>query len=152
MAGEQPLDGQNHSRRTEAALQAVLIPKSLLDGVELAVRGEAFDDGEAVAIGLDGQQRTRLHGSTVEHHGAGAADGGFAADVGSGETGDIAQIVDEQQPGLDFGGVGLAVDGERDFVCDTRSTTESTTENTTETYQNRGWKQRGAGMWRCGAG
>jgi hypothetical protein len=66
--------------------------------------------------------------------------GGFAADVGSGETGDIAQIVDEEQPGLDLGGVGLAVDGERGFVCHTRSTKE--------TYRNRSWKQRGAWMWR----
>src|SRR5450432_4738753 len=38
--------GHQHAGRAEAALQAVLVPERLLDGVQLAVLLQAFDGGD----------------------------------------------------------------------------------------------------------
>ena len=52
------------------------------------------------AVGLDRQDRARLHRLAVEVHGAGAAVGRVAPDVGAGEAQLVAQRVDEQEPWL----------------------------------------------------
>src|SRR5262245_19174643 len=46
--------GHDHARGAEPALEPVLLPEALLDGVELAVLGEALDGEDVVAVGLDG--------------------------------------------------------------------------------------------------
>src|SRR3954453_5483306 len=48
MVGQKLLRRHDHARRAEAALQAVLVPEGLLDGVELAVRGGQSFDGQDV--------------------------------------------------------------------------------------------------------
>ena len=40
---------------------------------------------------------------------------GFAADVRAGEARHFAQVVDQEQPRLDFVGIGFSVDGESDL-------------------------------------
>ncbi len=112
---EQFLDGHDHAGGAEAALEAVFVPEGFLHGVELAVGGEAFDGGDAAAIGLDREQGAGFDGAAFEHDGAGAADGSFAADVGAGEAGDVAEVMDEEQARLDFIFARAAVDGEGDF-------------------------------------
>ena len=57
------------------------------------------------AIRLDGEHGAALDGLAVDFDGAGAAEGGFAADVGTGEPDDFAQVVDQQQARLDVVGV-----------------------------------------------
>ena len=42
---------------------------------------ETFDGGHLPAVGLDREERARLHGDPVEQDGAGAAVGGVTADV-----------------------------------------------------------------------
>mgnify|MGYP001196255738 CR=1 FL=1 len=103
--------GQDHAGRAETALEPVLLVKAVLDGVELAVWRQTFDSGYLGAVGLDRQQRARLHGATVEDHRAGAAATGVAAHVGPGQGQDFAQILDEQQPRFHFVFVLLSVYG-----------------------------------------
>src|SRR5690348_6355386 len=101
--------GQDHARRAIAALQAVLLPESLLHGMKaaaaailLAGGGEAFDGGDVRASGLSGEHGAGLHGLAVEEDGAGAAKARLAADVRAREAQCVAQIVNEQQARLDF--------------------------------------------------
>jgi len=48
--------------------------------------GQALDRRHLVPVGLDGEQRARLHRLAVEQHGARAARGGVAPDVRAGEA------------------------------------------------------------------
>src|SRR2546426_2459410 len=57
IATEDLVSGQDHPRRAETALQAVLGPEAFLERVELAVTGQSFDGGDFHAVGLDGEQR-----------------------------------------------------------------------------------------------
>ena len=93
----------------------MLVPERLLHGVEIAVGGEAFDGDQFAAVGLHGEHGAGFDGLAVDGDGAGAADGGFAADVGSGEAGDLAEVMDEKQARFDFVGIRLAVNFERNF-------------------------------------
>ena len=54
------------------------------------------------AVRLDREHGARLHGFAVERHGACAADGCFAADVGPSEAGHFAQVMDEEHARLHF--------------------------------------------------
>ena len=85
----------DHSRRAITTLQAVLLPKAFLNGMQCAVVRESFDRRHVRAIGLDGKHRARLHCLTVDEHSAGAADRSFAADVCSGQAQNIAQVMHE---------------------------------------------------------
>src|SRR6266545_6992973 len=110
----QQLDaGHDHPRRTEAALQRVMLPERLLQGMQLAVRGEPFDRRDLAAVGLDGEHGARLHREPVEVDGAGAADRRVAADLRAREREVVAEEVDEQRPRLDLRLVPNAVDGDR---------------------------------------
>src|SRR4029077_17727526 len=53
----------DHARRAVAALQAVLLPESLLQRMQLAVARQPFDRGDLRAVGLDGEDRARLRAS-----------------------------------------------------------------------------------------
>jgi hypothetical protein len=110
IAFEQLSGGHDHSWRAKAALQSVLVPKSFLNGMQVSVFGDSFDGYDSSAIGLDGEHRAGFDGFTVQRHGACAANGCFAANVRSGEAGDIAQVVDEQQPRFDFVRAALSID------------------------------------------
>jgi hypothetical protein len=102
----------DHAGGAEAALEGVLGPESFLHGVELAFGGgEAFDGEDACAIGLDGKHAAAFDGFAVEFDGAGSAEAGLAAHVGTGEAEDFAEVVDEEQTRFDFVGVRHAVDG-----------------------------------------
>ena len=65
---------------------------------------------DLAAVGLDREDRAALDALAVEVDDAGAALAGVAADVGAGQPKIVAQEVDEQEPGLDFGRVGRTVD------------------------------------------
>src|SRR5712691_1702503 len=105
----------DHARRAEAALEPVLLPEPLLDGVELAVLGEALDGGDGGAVSLHGEERARLHRHAFHEDDAGAALARVAADVGARQTDDFSDVVDEKQSWLDFVAVRLAVDGDLDW-------------------------------------
>src|SRR3972149_10205846 len=84
---------QHHPRRAEAALQPMLLPEALLDGVELPVPGQSLDREDVGSVGLRRQDRTGFYGQTRGDHGAGAAGGGVAADGRAGGAGGLARGV-----------------------------------------------------------
>src|SRR5262249_31298788 len=99
---EQIDDGHDHAGGAEAALQAVLLVKRLLHGMEVTVPVEALDRCDLSAVGLDCKDGARLHGASVEMDGAGAANGRVAADLRAGEIEVVAEKVDEQRARLDL--------------------------------------------------
>src|SRR5437870_13357240 len=116
VAGEQGAARDHHPRRAVAALQPVLLPERLLDRVQLAVLFQAFHRGDLRALGLDREDRARLHRIAVEQHRAGAAVRGVAADVRAGQAQVLAEQVDEKQSRLDLHAVRSAVDGQLDVM------------------------------------
>src|SRR5258707_375329 len=110
MIGEQLARGEDHAGRAEAALQGVVIPESLLERIELAVLSQPFDGEDLAPFRLDGEHGTTFHSHTVEHDGAGSTDGGLAADVGAGKSGDLAEEVDQQEARFYLTGIGFPVD------------------------------------------
>ena len=85
--------GYNHSGRAIATLQSVMFPEPLLHGMQLTVRGQAFDSCDVRAICLDRKYRTRLHGLAVEQHGARAADRGLAPYMRTCQSQHVAQVM-----------------------------------------------------------
>src|SRR5215813_666343 len=120
------LGGHDHSRRTESALQSVLVPEGLLQRVERAAFGEAFDGDKGASVGLDGEHGAGFDRLAVKQNGAGAADRGLASDMRSRKRSDFAQIVDQKEPWLDFVRVCFAVNGERDFALHGRNSEDLT--------------------------
>src|SRR5579859_1017987 len=105
---------EDHARRAEAALQTVVLAKSLLHRVQLAVAREALDGGHLRAVRLDGEHRAALHGATADQHGARAALAGVAADVRAREREALAQELDEEHLGLDVGAHVSSIDAQLD--------------------------------------
>src|SRR5215510_6392333 len=106
----------HHSRRTVAALQAVLLGEPLLHGVELAALLEVLDGPDLATVGLHGEHGARFHRLAVEMHGASAAMRRIATDVGAGQPQHLADEVHEQQPRFDLRLVSGPVDGHVDAV------------------------------------
>src|SRR5207249_7653564 len=102
IARKELVRGEYHARRAEAALQTVLLPKALLERMELALGREALDCGQFGAVGLDGKHRARLDGLLVHQNRAGAANRSLAADVSPGEPRHFTQVVDQQEPRLNL--------------------------------------------------
>src|SRR5262245_36875387 len=113
---QQLMRGENHSRSAETALQPVTLPKSLLERMELFLLGQTFDCQNISALRLHRKHRARLHRCVVEHHCAGSADAGFAADVSARQPGYIPQKMHQQQPWLHFAGILDTVDPDRNFL------------------------------------
>src|SRR5262249_19107505 len=112
---EQLVRGEDHSRRTEAALQSVLRPERVLQRVELSSsRGEALDCRDRSAVGLRGEAGARLHRAAVEQHRARAALARVAADLRAGQADDVAEEMDEKQTRLDDAPQGPPIDGDGD--------------------------------------
>src|SRR5256712_9146969 len=115
VALEHLVDRHDHARRAEPALEPVLLPESLLDRVQLAVLRQPLDRHDIGAVRLDGEEGAGLDGLTVHDDRAGAALARVTADVRAGEAHRLADIVDEEQTGLDFMAVALAVDRHLDW-------------------------------------
>src|SRR5262245_5955364 len=109
------LGGHDHPGGAEAALEAVLFPEALLDGMQLAVFGEPLDRGDRGAVGLDGEERAGLHRLPVHLDRAGATLAGVASHVRAGEPNHLADVVDQQQSRLDLVAHALPIDGHFDW-------------------------------------
>src|SRR3954469_8156888 len=109
---EQPGRLHDHPGRTEAALEAVLIPEGLLERVEVGAVRHTFDGLDLMPVRLDGEHRAGLGTDAVEMDRARAAVARVAADVRPGQPEDIAQEVDKEEARLDVGLAGLSVDGQ----------------------------------------
>ena len=101
---------QNHPRRTETALQSVALPKRFLEQMKLVALGEPLDGHNIGAVRLDREHGARLRRRAVQHHRAGPADSGLAADMRARQPYDIAQKINQQQSRLHFMALFDAVD------------------------------------------
>ena len=103
--------GHHHAGSAVAALQPVVLLKSLLHGMHPPVCvGQSLDRRHIGSLGLCRQDRAGLHGFPVQQYGAGPARRGVASDIRTGQAGLIAEIVDEQRTRLDLVGLDRPVD------------------------------------------
>ena len=98
---EQVARSHDHSGRAEAALKAMLLPKTLLNRMQVSVLCQALDRGDLPSVGLHREERARLDCLSVHKHRTGAADAGLAADMGSCEAQILAQVMHEKKARLD---------------------------------------------------
>jgi len=80
--------------------------------MELVAGGEPFDRRYFRAIGLDGEDGTRLGAAAVDEYRAGAALTSVAADVGASEIELFTQEVDQQHPRFHVRGAAPSVNGD----------------------------------------
>src|SRR5580704_74993 len=76
---QQSIRRDQHARRAEPALQAMLFLEPLLQRMQLAILHQAFHGEQFAAIGLHGKHGARFDCLAVEKDGARAAMGGVAA-------------------------------------------------------------------------
>jgi hypothetical protein len=100
IAPEQLIGCDNHAGRAEAALQAVFLPKALLQRVQIAIGPQAFNGGDFCTVSLDGKQGAGFCGLPVQQHGAGAAQGSFATNVGSRKPCNFTKVMHQQHARL----------------------------------------------------
>jgi hypothetical protein len=95
----------------------MLLKKSILKRMQLAVLFESFDCSYRAAICLHSESSTRLDGPAVDHDCARPAVTRIAADVSSSKPQSLTEKMDQEQSGFDFSSVFDAVDihGDRNF-------------------------------------
>src|SRR5581483_11632278 len=98
---EEKRRGHDHARRTEAALQSVLLMERSLDWVQLRALGEPLDRRDRCPVGLHRENRARFDSSPVQMNRTCPTLAGIAADVGTGQTELVAQEGHEQCSRLD---------------------------------------------------
>ena len=122
VAGEEVGCGHDHAGCAEPALEAVLLPESLLEWVKASVRSlETLDRRHARPVGLDREHRAALDRLAIDGHRARAALARVAADMCAGQLEVLAQELDEHSSGLDIPLSRLSVDDERDVLDHVRS-------------------------------
>src|SRR5262245_54492296 len=89
--GQECRRGDHHARRTESALQAVLVLEALLDRMQLARAGQTLYRRDLMPVGLHGEHRAALDWPSVVQHSAGTAVGGVAAGVRTGQGESLAE-------------------------------------------------------------
>ena len=95
MIRQQLACGENHPRSAKTALQRMLVPEGLLQRIEIAILRQALDRKHLAPLRLHREHRAALHRHAVEHHGARSADRSLATDVRAGQSGHLAQVVDQ---------------------------------------------------------
>ena len=99
----------DHAGRAVAALEGLRIVERLLDGMHLAVLGEALDGRDLAALAAEGGHQAGVERLAVEPHRAGAAVAGVAALLDA-EHLQVAQEGAQALAGLRFGRVPTAID------------------------------------------
>jgi hypothetical protein len=87
------LGGHYHARGTEATLQPMFFPESLLEGMQVAVFGETFYGLDVGPIGLDSEHGARLDGESIHANGASPTLAGIASDVRACEPQIFSKVV-----------------------------------------------------------
>ena len=103
VAGDEVAHVHEDAGRAVTALQRMGFLEGGLQGMWLAVLGQALNGQDPAPRNLSCEQHARLHSLTVELDRAGAADPlERAADVGAGEIEMVSQKVNEQGSGRDI--------------------------------------------------
>jgi len=93
IALEQLLRRHDHPRRAEPALEAVLVPERLLQGMQRRSLCQALDGGDLRPVGLDGEDRAGLDAVPVDLDGARPAVARIAANMGPREPRQFADVL-----------------------------------------------------------
>src|SRR5580658_4547167 len=111
IAIEQRLRRDQKSGRADAALQARVLEKLVLQNVEHAVGSKSLDGVDFLALRLDAQHQARAYCAAVEHYGACAAIASQASFLRAGEFQHVAQGFEQALARLAQELDGFAVDG-----------------------------------------
>jgi len=103
----------DHARRAEAALQAVVLAKCLLHGMQLVLGRKALDREHGRAFSLQRQHGAGFDGLAVDMDDAAAALRRVAAHMRPGQAKLLTQQLHQEGAGLDGGLDGFTVHGER---------------------------------------
>ena len=98
-------------------VQRMMAVEGLLQHVEHAVRGEAFDGAYFCAVAFHGKLHAAAHRAAIDDHRACAANAVLATDVGAVQIELVAQEIGEQRARLGAAGQRLAVDRQGDRVA-----------------------------------
>src|SRR5918999_233305 len=117
---EQVLGAHQDSGGAVAALERVMRPERLLQGVQLAVARKALHGLELRPVGLDREHHAGLDRVPVQQDRARAAVAGVAADMRPRQLEVVTQEVDEQAPRFDVALVLDSVDDDGDELARNR--------------------------------
>ena len=92
-------------KRSAAIRRTLALPTSVFP-----CRGKPFNGGDHAAAGLHGEHGARFDRPAIEQDCAGSANGGLAADVCARQAQSLAEVMDQQQPRLDFVVIRLPID------------------------------------------
>ena len=95
ISAQQRVRRHDHPRRAEPALGAELFVKGLLQPIEPALRGHAFDRFDVPVFATDRQRYAGWHRLAVDEDRTRAALAAVTAGLHAGKIGDVAQIVDK---------------------------------------------------------
>ena len=101
--------GHHHAGGAVAALEGLRVVEGLLDGMQLAVLGEALDGGDLLAFAAERRHQAGMERLAVHPHRAGAAVAGVAAFLDA-EHFQVAQEGAQALARLRFGRVQAAID------------------------------------------
>ena len=93
---QERLGSHDLARRANPALEAAILDKGLLQGVQAIALRQPFDGGDRAAVRHDSQGDAGTHWLSVQQHRAGAAHAHTAALFRSGEAQVVAQKIDQQ--------------------------------------------------------
>ena len=109
----------HESRHAERALEALLVHHRALDRMQLAIGGrEPFDRRDAASADRVRQHRARVVRHVVHEHGAGAAFGAIAPELGAGEPELVAERHRQRFLAQDVDAALLPVHDQRDQAVD----------------------------------
>src|SRR5262245_51994540 len=100
---------RDHSRSAVAALQAMLLLKSFLMSLDIAVLGYSFDRSKIRSVSLNRKPRARLNRQPISQNRAGATYAGFTTDVRPRQAGVVSNEVRQQQPGFNICFIQLSI-------------------------------------------
>ena len=112
--GNQARGRADLARRAVAALECIVIDERLLQGMERAIGGKAFDRGDVGAVRHDGQRQAGIHPAAFDQDRAGAALAVIASLLGAAQIEAIPQGIQQCRPGRDRQRAIVPVDIESD--------------------------------------
>ena len=110
---EQRFGGDEETGGADAALQRGAFQKALLQRMQVALLGQAFDGLDLGPFGFGGKDDAAIDRQAVHQHGAGAAIAVVAAFFGPGQAQVFAQDLEEALPRFAEELGWLAIDGRR---------------------------------------
>ena len=113
---QQVMAAHDHAGRAEAALQAVFLPKALLDSVQPVATSQTFDRSDFVTLSLDSKHSAGFHSTAVHENRAGTTERSLTSYMRAGESGEFAQEMDKEQARLNWCSMLDSIDGNGDVL------------------------------------